>query len=86
MDREEQLKKIKNERARQQAREAREKKIQVELQKRTVEYQKKVNVNREAFGLKKNPIQNSINNYFKTQSSNGGKHVATEQQEKLPLE
>ena len=65
MDNEAKLKEIKNKRAREKAKANREKMKQIALQKKTVEYQIKVNENRTAFGLEKNKIQTSLTMYFK---------------------
>lgn len=61
---EEKLKSIKNARARQKAKEQREKQKLVELQKQTIAYQKKINDNRKKFGLQKNKLQSKMSNFF----------------------
>lgn len=62
---EDKLKEIKRERARKKAKANREKMKLIELQKKTVDYQKKVNENRTAFGLEKNKIQSSMTMFLK---------------------
>ena len=61
---EEKLKLIKNARAREKAKEQRRKQKLVELQKQTIEYQKKINDNRKNFGLQKNKLQSKMKNFF----------------------
>lgn len=61
---EEKLKSIKNARAREKAKEQREKQKLVELQKQTIAYQKKINDNRKKFGLQKNKLQSKMSNFF----------------------
>ena len=61
---EEKLKLIKNARAREKAKEQRRKQKLVELQKQTIEYQKKINDNRKNFGLQKNKLQSKMSNFF----------------------
>lgn len=63
---EELAKEAKNARAREKARLQREKMKLVERQKQTVSYQKKININRQSYGLKKNKIQPKMTNFFTT--------------------
>ena len=62
---EERLAEIKKQRLRQKQREKRQDMKQIDLQKTTVEYQKMINKNRTAFGLKKRKLQSSMYGFFK---------------------
>ena len=63
---EELLKEAKNARAREKARLQRQKMKLVERQKQTVFYQKKINTNRQTYGMEKNKIQPKMTNFFQT--------------------
>ena len=63
---EELLKDAKNARSREKARLQRQKMKLVEIQKQTVSYQKKINTNRETYGMQKNKIQPKMTNFFQT--------------------
>ncbi|MAU13923.1 MAG: hypothetical protein CMH46_00100 [Muricauda sp.] len=62
---EEKLAEIKRKRQRMKQREKRQDRKQIELQKKTVSYQKMINQNRQAFGLKKRKLQSNIACFFK---------------------
>jgi hypothetical protein len=64
-DAEEKLQESKKERQRQKQQEKRQELKAVALQKKTVEYQKMINKNRQAFGLKKRKLQSNIGCFFK---------------------
>ena len=63
---EEFLKEAKNARAREKARLQRQKMKLVKRQKQTVSYQKKINTNRQNYGMEKNKIQPKMTNFFQT--------------------
>lgn len=63
---EELLKEAKNARAREKARLQRQKMKLVQRQKQTVSYQKKINTNRQTYGMEKNKIQPKMTNFFQT--------------------
>jgi len=61
---EEKIVQTKKERLREKQRKKRKDMKQLELQKQTIGYQKKINHNRRAFGLKKRKLQSNINSFF----------------------
>ena len=66
---EEMIEEAKKERLRQKQKEKREELKLLELQKKTVKYQKMINNNRKAFGLKKRKLQSSMQTFFKTKKT-----------------
>ena len=69
IDEDEVAKEIKRERARKKQKEKREELKQLELAKGTLEYQKKINKNRQQYGLKKRKLQGKMFSYFTKKKS-----------------
>ncbi len=61
---EERIKAVKNKRARDKARAQREKMKQVQKQKETLEYQRKINVTRKNYNLKPVKVQPKLQKFF----------------------
>tara|TARA_B100001094_G_scaffold8493_2_gene7595 strand:+ start:27135 stop:27404 length:270 start_codon:yes stop_codon:yes gene_type:complete len=66
---EEIIEEAKKARLRKKQKEKREELKLLELQKKTVKYQKMINNNRKAFGLKKRKLQSSMQTFFKTKKT-----------------
>ena len=63
-DEDEVAKELKREKARKKQKEKRQEMKKLELEKKTMRYQKMINENRKQFGLKKRKIQGNIGIYF----------------------